>query len=221
MAAGASETYVVFKNLEYPGSIDIYQAGPYTSSHATAATFALRRELLVDHRYDDNASVAEEVSFLKKFTVPLVQLNPMQTILVFSHQHNSIDKKMLINTKFFKKSDKKVEDFIQRPDEDSVRDFFLNVDEKIESYLPGRTENKPDVTKELEKRRNTSASYMNRPTVVRGAADDEIKMIIKRGDGQETLLSLSDAAELFQNQHRLIVQLLQRLKKFEDLEKNV
>ena len=33
---------------------------------------------------------------MKKFTIPLIQLNPIHTILVFSHLFNTFDKKLLL-----------------------------------------------------------------------------------------------------------------------------
>ena len=43
------------------------QFGPYGSTHATAGTFAFKRELLKEHKYNDEAALAEEKSFLKNF----------------------------------------------------------------------------------------------------------------------------------------------------------
>jgi len=34
----------------------------------------------------------------KNYTIPFVQLNPLKTILVISHEQNTFDKKRLINT---------------------------------------------------------------------------------------------------------------------------
>ena len=67
----------------------MYQFGPYKQTHATAGTFAFRRAL-IENRYDDDACLAEEKSFLKDYTVPFVQLDPLKVILVFSHEHNSL-----------------------------------------------------------------------------------------------------------------------------------
>ena len=64
--------------------------------HATAGTFAFKRELLKLTRYDDNAELAEEKKFLKDYTVPLIQLDPMKAILVFAHQYNTFDKRRLL-----------------------------------------------------------------------------------------------------------------------------
>ena len=86
LCAGASEIYIWFKHIQ-----KMYQFGPYNDNHATAGTFAFKRELLKQTSYDDNAELAEEKHFLKNYTVPLVQLDPMKAILVFAHQFNTFD----------------------------------------------------------------------------------------------------------------------------------
>jgi len=91
LAAGSSIVYIYFNDLD-----KIYQFGPYGPKHATAGTFAFKRELLKFTRYDDNAEIAEEKKFLKDYTVPLIQLNPMKAILVFAHQYNTFDKRKLL-----------------------------------------------------------------------------------------------------------------------------
>ena len=82
----------------------------------------------------------------------------MKTILVFSHVHNSFDKKILLNqapNQFVKESEKVVNDFVK---EDFVKQFFLeDIDELLNNYDPGKPENKPDVLKQMEeitKKRN-------------------------------------------------------------------
>ena len=42
-----------------------------------------------------NNALAGKETFLKDYTVPFVQLEPKKTILVFSHRHNTFDKKNL------------------------------------------------------------------------------------------------------------------------------
>ena len=46
--------------------IKIYQFGPYGPMHATAGTFAFKRELLKQTRYDDNAEISRRKSFFEK-----------------------------------------------------------------------------------------------------------------------------------------------------------
>ena len=145
LCAGSSEMYIYFKHIH-----KMVQFGPYGPNHATAATFAFRRELLNQTKYDDDAAVGEEKQFLKNYTIPFVQLDPMKTILVFSHVHNSFDKKILLDkpSDFVKESNKKVTDFIK---DDTILGFFMNdIDKLLESYQPGRPENKPDVVKQID-----------------------------------------------------------------------
>ena len=59
------------------------QCGPYGDNHATAGTFAFKRRLLDITSYEDNAALAEERHFLKEYTIPFVQLDPLKSILVF------------------------------------------------------------------------------------------------------------------------------------------
>lgn len=145
LCAGSSEMYIYFKHIH-----EMYKFGPYGPNHATAATFAFRKELLKQTKYDDTVSLAEEREFLKTYTIPFVQLDPMKTILVFSHIHNSVDKKMLLgktDDKYVVVSDKKVDDFIK---EGKVKDFFMNtIDELLNVYEPGKPEHKPDVAKQV------------------------------------------------------------------------
>jgi glycosyltransferase involved in cell wall biosynthesis len=155
MCAGASEIYIYFKHIH-----TMYQAGPYGPNHATAGTFAFRTELLKDHRYEDTACLAEEKQFLKNYTVPFVQLDPMKTILVFSHIHNTFDKKKLLENAhpdFLKPSPKTIDMFIRLEKESLIKDFFLNkIDKLLSVYEPGDPKMKPDVikqTKEIEEER--------------------------------------------------------------------
>jgi hypothetical protein len=146
LCVGSSEMYIYFKHIQ-----QMYQFGPYGPNHATAASFAFRKELLNITKYDENAALAEERVFLKDYTIPFAQLNPLKTILVFSHVHNSFDKKTLLDqtgNPYVKVSDKKIEDFVK---EEDVKRFFLEeIDEKLNQYDFGKPENKPEVLKQIK-----------------------------------------------------------------------
>jgi len=147
MVAGSSEMYIYFKHIQ-----KMYQFGPYSPNHATAATFAFRREFLKHSRYEDNAALAEEKHFLKNYTVPFVQLDSLKTILVFSHIHNSFDKKKLLDEQgpnpYVKVSSKTIDDFVKEP---IIKDFFINkIENLLNNYEPGRPENKPEVLKQIQ-----------------------------------------------------------------------
>ena len=155
MCAGSSELYIYFKHIQ-----TMYQCGPYGPNHATAGTFAFRTELLKESRYQDHACLAEEKHFLKNYTVPFVQLDPMKSILVFSHIHNTFDKKKLLDNPhpdYLKPSPKTVDMFISLEKEASIKDFFLNkIDDLLSKYEPGDPKMKPDVikqTREIEMER--------------------------------------------------------------------
>jgi glycosyltransferase involved in cell wall biosynthesis len=152
LCAGSSEIYIYFKHIK-----QMKRFGPYGPNHATAGTFAFKRKLLKQHKYNDDACLAEERAFLKDYTVPFVQLDPMKVILVFSHEHNTFDKRKLLvnaNPDVVRDSPKKVMDFIK---DNNLRRFYMSELEKLlEDYAPGRPEMKPDViaqTLQLEKER--------------------------------------------------------------------
>ena len=122
LAAGSSIVYIYFNDLQ-----KIYQFGPYGPMHATAGTFAFKRELLKQTKYDDNAEIAEEKAFLKNYTVPLVQLDPMKAILVFAHQFNTFDKRRLLvnpHPKFVRETKLKPKLFIR---DKSMREFYTTI----------------------------------------------------------------------------------------------
>lgn len=146
MCAGASEIYIWFKHIQ-----KMWQFGPYNPNHATAGTFAFKRELLKQHRYEDHAALAEEKAFLKNYTVPFVQLEPKKTILVFSHIQNTFDKKKLLENgenQYQKVSPRTVDEFVQEP---AIKEFYMNtIDKLLNSYEPGDPKNKPDVLKQIK-----------------------------------------------------------------------
>jgi len=146
LCAGSSEMFFYFKHIG-----KMYTFGPYGPNHATAATFAFRKELLLETRFDDTASVAEEKKFLKGYTIPFVQLDSKKSILVFSHIHNSYDKKTMLENPnhFIHESNVKVEEIVK---EVNMRQFFMeDIDNILELYEPGKLENKPDVIEHMEK----------------------------------------------------------------------
>ena len=149
LCAGSSIMHIYFKHIN-----KMYQFGPYGDKHSTAATFAFRRVLLEQTSFEETASLAEEKHFLKNYTIPFVQLDTMKTILVVSHNHNSFDKKLLLNQSpnqapnpFMHESTKTITDFIKEPD---IAKFFMkDIDILLDKYQPGKPENKPDVINQM------------------------------------------------------------------------
>lgn len=163
LCAGASEIYLYFKTMG-----KMIQAGPYGPNHATAGTFAFKTELLKDTKYNDDASLAEERAFLKDYTVPFVQLDPLKTILVFSHEHNTFDKREMFKTAhpdYFKESPKTVDMFIRRPNEQPIKDFFMrDIDALLDKYEPGLPKMKPDVLIQIEQIKKERDEMIKRET---------------------------------------------------------
>lgn len=147
LCAGSSAMYIYFKELA-----TMYQFGPYGEKHATAATFAFRRKLLDITSFGEDASVAEEPTFLKGYTIPFVQLDPAKTILVFAHPHNSCDKSELLKNKV----QSKIVEVDITPSQiiknSAITKFFLHdIDDLLANYTQGSIEHKPDVMQSVEK----------------------------------------------------------------------
>jgi hypothetical protein len=205
LCAGSSEIYIYFKHIQ-----KMYQFGPYREAHSTAGTFAFRRELLKLTRYEDSAALAEEKYFLKNYTIPFVQLDPMKSILVFSHAHNTFDKRrLLINAQpeFTKESTKTVEMFVKEPE---LRDFYMNqIEDALKDYAPGRPNMKPDVLAQMvsiEKQRKKETELMqqqqqNGPTIT-----------FKQGDGAQQQLNLDQVVAILQQQQAQIIHLTNLLQ---------
>ena len=179
LCAGSSEMFLYFKHIK-----KLYKFGPYMVSpdtkmshdatyghrnriganlndyipiptqHATNGTFAYRRELLNITQYDTSACLAEEKKFLKEYTIPMVQLNPFKCILCMSHEHNTFDKRKLLenmNPMFVSESTRDVDCFFQLPQDAHIKKFFLeDVDKMLENYEPGLPKMKPDVLKQIK-----------------------------------------------------------------------
>jgi hypothetical protein len=196
MCAGASEIYVYFKHIH-----KMYQFGPYGPNHATAGTFAFRKELLATSRYNDTASLAEEAEFLKGYTVPFVQLDPLKTILVFSHNHNTFDKRKLLDNlhpEYARESPKSVDMFIRKPTESKIRKYFMeDIDELLAAYKPGEPAMKPDVLKqivEIDKKRKDMQLKQQQ----------SLKFRMKQPNGTEMELSVEEVLNILKQQYEQI-----------------
>jgi len=200
LCAGASEIYIYFKHIN-----QMYQFGPYGPNHATAGTFAFKKELLNEHSYDENAALAEEKHFLKNYTVPFVQLEPKKTILVFSHIHNTFDKKILLENPhpdYCKPSDKKVEDFVKS---EELKDFFTNIDNELGKYDFGKPINKPEVL------RQTNKITEDRKRMVEEARKNNEGKIIVEQNGKQVILNNEQIVEFLKQQNEKIQDLTKKI----------
>jgi len=180
LCAGGSEIYVYYKSMD-----KMMQCGPYGPNHATAGTFAFKTKLLEDTKYNDDAALAEEKAFLKDYTVPFVQLDPLKTILVFSHEHNTFDKREMFKTShpdYFKESTKTVDTFIRKPHEQNIKQFFMkDIDELLEVYEPGLPAMKPDVLIQIEKIKKERAELIEKEIQKQ---KENGPIVIQQGDGK-------------------------------------
>jgi glycosyltransferase involved in cell wall biosynthesis len=71
LCAGASEIYIWFKHIQ-----QMWQFGPYNANHATAGTFAFKRELLNQHRYEIILCLSSNLNQKKQFWYfPIVRIH--------------------------------------------------------------------------------------------------------------------------------------------------
>ena len=213
LCAGSSEIYVYFKHIH-----KMYQGGPYGPNHATAGTFAFRRELLDQTRYEDRAALAEEKEFLKNYTIPFVQLDPLKTILVFSHIQNTFDKKKLLDSPspMFVESTKTVEMFIRKPFEKDIKEYFMeNIDKYLEQYKPGNPVLKPDVfvqMKEIEAKRDKMIEEARKK---QQGANPQV-MVKNPNGGPDRALTQPEIIHLLQQMQEQCRQKDERIKNMED-----
>ena len=74
------------------------------------------------------------MQFLKNYTIPFVQLNPIKTILVVSHSLNTFDKTQVLNNsnEFMQESNKSINDFIKEPE--MIKFYIDNLDNLLSKY---------------------------------------------------------------------------------------
>ena len=97
----------------------------------------------------------------------MAQLDPMKVILVFSHEHNTFDKRFLLSNlgrsdSNMRVSEKTVADFIQDPE--LLQFYMCDVDAALRAYEPGHPSMKPDVLQQIrEKMHKHAHAHSNIP----------------------------------------------------------
>ena len=188
LCAGSSEIYIWFNTLN-----KMYRFGPYGPNHGTAGTFAFKRELLKQTSYENDALLAEEKHFLKNYTIPFVQLDPLKTILVISHEQNTFDKRRLISpdNKQCNESALKPKNFIKNSD---LFSFYIEeIPKLLETYKEGSIFNKPEVLAEIDKRDK------ERQMQTQGQNQQSQQVTIKNSDGTTRVLQPHEIIQALQN----------------------
>jgi glycosyltransferase involved in cell wall biosynthesis len=210
LCSGSSELHIWFNTLN-----KMYRFGPYGPNHSTAGTFAFKRVLLKDTHYEDDAVLAEEKHFLKNYTVPFIQLDPLKTILVFSHEQNTFDKRKLIDTnnKMCNESALQVKNFIKNVE---LQKFYMeDIATLIKDYDPGDIKHKPDVIEEI-KRRDIERAKSGTQTVSVKNADGTERVLTPAEIIQALQLKMNENAELqkeLDKKNKQIQELLQLIQK--------
>ena len=118
--AGSSKNQLYFSD-----DASIWEVGPYGKYHATFGTMAFRKKLLHTCECDESLTYAEEQSFTKRYSIPMVQLDPMKTMLVMCHSENTFNKNALRTdaSPFVRNTQLKLQAFIKSKEQ---REFYSN-----------------------------------------------------------------------------------------------
>lgn len=212
LCAGSSTMFMHFKHIN-----KMLQFGPYGDRHSTAATFAFKRELLTQTSFDEQSSVAEERHFLKNYTIPFVQLDPQKTILVFSHIHNSFDKKQLLKNlpnPHVHETTLLPEDIIK--EEDIFTFFMKDIDTLLEQYEPGNPSHKQDVLSELTKMETERNNIIEKHMKEQQQYKDTMEQLSKLTNAQTNTHQLNEQAKMIQELTIENNQLKQQIKYLND-----
>lgn len=196
LCAGGSKQLIYFKHIN-----QMYQLGPYNDNHATAGTFAFRKELLNITSFQDNAALAEEKHFLKNYTIPFIQLDYKQTSVMFSHRHNTFDKKeMLVNPNPMLTKPIAIELNSIIKDEWLYNFYFNEIENLLKNYSPGEPIMKPEVLrqqKEIKEKRN-----IQQPIITKNLPD-----------GKSITYTMNEIVEIMNNSEKKINYLTEELQK--------
>jgi glycosyltransferase involved in cell wall biosynthesis len=86
--AGCSSKYLYDYSLQR-----LFRFKQFGLNHSTNDCFAYKRCYFEKNSYDSSKDMAEESSFTKNFTNPMVQLEPKHTIIGSSHTYNTFNKR--------------------------------------------------------------------------------------------------------------------------------
>jgi len=147
LCAGSSILLTYFIKIN-----QLWKFGPIHKNHATAGTFAFKRELLEITSFNDDSNISEEKYFLKDFTIPLIQLDPFKTIICLSHNNNTFDKNILINNPILSKGNKINININNIINDKFVIDFLNNI--RLSNTKPESVRNKKELSNTKKQNKN-------------------------------------------------------------------
>jgi hypothetical protein len=75
-----------------------YKFRGFHANHSTNNAMAWKKEFIKNHQHDPEKEMAEEASFTKTFTEPMVQLESEKSVIICSHNGNTFNKRELLIT---------------------------------------------------------------------------------------------------------------------------
>jgi len=96
LIAGCSRAYIYFYLTK-----TFFQSKSFGEWHSTNNCLAYKREYLENHSHENGLSRGEEPSFTNDFTEPMIQLDPMKTIVISGHSQNTVDKEKICHSEQF------------------------------------------------------------------------------------------------------------------------
>jgi len=90
----------------------LYKFNGYHKYHSTNNCMAFARDYLKTHSHKEGLTTGEEYSFTNGFTEPMYQLDPLQCIVVSSHNKNTYSKRQLIENDMIKTTNINIHDII-------------------------------------------------------------------------------------------------------------
>ena len=116
--AGSTRNHVFF-----PDDGTIWETGPYGPQHGTFGTMAFTKAYVLANHCDESRAFAEEIEFTRKYSVPLVQLDPRKVMLVIAHDGNTFNKGKLRTpgNQFIRVTGLKLNAFVRNK---TIRDFY-------------------------------------------------------------------------------------------------
>jgi glycosyltransferase involved in cell wall biosynthesis len=155
LCVGSSILYTYFFRLG-----EIWKFGPLFENHSTAGTLGFKKELLNITSFNENDTITEEKYFLKNYTIPLIQLDPLKTIICFSHNNNTFDKELLIKNPLLSKANKTNLNINNLISNNYIKEF-LNQQYLLYSKKENKINNKNNITKKSNSIKNIKTLNTN------------------------------------------------------------
>ena len=159
--------------------------------------------------------------FLKNYTIPFVQLDPLKCILVFSHEQNTFDKRILLDNPhpdYVRPSPKTVDMFIRGGEKEAkIKKYFLeDIGDILKNYEPGTAKYKPDVLiqmKQIEAERDRMIQQQQQQM----QQQPPQQIVMQVPGGEPRTLNMQEVVGIIQQQQQHLQALNQRNQELENI----